>query len=1174
MTPRPTASIVRRAIALGLVLGLVSPTRAQGDGGLYSLPRTQDDLAELERAEQDIDEGRFGPAVERLHRLLQEARPGVVASPVGIDRFFGLRHRVVETLANLPENGRLAYEQLVEREARHLLSRPLTELRHEELEHLAQAFPASPHGVRARVRLGDLALAAGDALRAQEHYRAAFEVDPSYPSLSPRREAARLLADGAASGRRNRVAEEIEAVRANAPIDRWTAYGGGGDGTRAMTTPLGRCRPVADFKVPVPGFSDHPRRPTVFPMHATGDLGGVFLNNGTQVYAFDPLSGSAPLVWRADGPMFDASLAEFEEAADAINPDMVLSTAIDDRYVVAPLMVPKSAVGASRTERFRNSINIIRKISSRRLFVFDRHTGKIVWAHWDTPNGRKTAQFDGHDVCGPPLIAGDTVYVPTHDQSGAIAYYLSAYDLETGEPLWRSLICSSSQEVNMFGNARQEFAAAPLAIRDGVVYGSTNLGVCFAASTEDGTIHWVTGYETIPLPRTRLRNQRERQVFFANNAPIIVDGVLACTPLDSPFVLGIDVETGRTLWRLPYETREPATITRWLLGALGDEVVLSGTGVLAVKARPERTDRLDATYRVLASAERLGESPFRLRDLPRGGVTGDRVWMLASSGTLHVLDRDGNSDSRSDDLALHSVGNLLLVDGVAVVTRAGHVSLLADRSRLVQDAERQVRQTPDDPRAHLRLATIMLANVADVDEARATGRAIEVFERGLEAARRAGLGSGSTVYRELADGHFTLSLQRARQTLRTDRATGIARLYACRDAARLDDQWVRVQLELLAALDREQRIAELDELRTKFGRTEYRFPGVGSIPVAAYCLWQSIPELDTAAALLRCQELIDEFPAVEFGRIDARDFAHDFIEQTLAVNGRAAYAPLEQLAERALDAAHDDLEALQEVVRRFPHSDAAKRAAISVIDLAVERGDLATAVRVFASKSDRTPGMLRRMMVAAERCGNPSLARAIGEQLRNEHGTEPSDYPADRGRTYAELEPAATEPSATRRIQRPSFVRARLRETSTMLEIPKTRVVSGFGEATSRLVFVTADDRELFGIKLDDDQPSLRDPQLRIPYESMMLDSVLLCGAHAVVCEHRRLRGVELESGRVRWTLDAEPRRSFDLLGVFDGVTVVFSSLITVGDGGTLIGLETVTGTELYRIPLDPTRDC
>ena len=86
-----------------------------------------------------------------------------------------------------------------------------------------------------------------------------------------------------------------------------------------------------------------------------------------------------------------------------------------------------------------------------------------------------------------------------------MSYYLSAYNLKNGKPRWRTLICSSQLEVNMFGNARIEYAATPVAMHEGTLYGTTNLGLNYAADAATGRVKWCSTYPVIPLPRTRLR---------------------------------------------------------------------------------------------------------------------------------------------------------------------------------------------------------------------------------------------------------------------------------------------------------------------------------------------------------------------------------------------------------------------------------------------------------------------------------------------------------------------------------------------------------------------------------------------------------------------------------------------------------------------------------------------
>ena len=139
------------------------------------------------------------------------------------------------------------------------------------------------------------------------------------------------------------------------------------------------------------------------------------------------------------------------------------------------------------------------------------------------------------------------MFAPIQDRTGAIAFSIAAYDLHTCALKWKRLVCSSQQDVNMFGNARMEFASSPLALQAGVIYGATNLGVAYAVDALSGRLRWITSYDVVRMPEARLHGQADRQVYFANNAPVVADGIVCVTPLDSQFALGIDVDSGMVM---------------------------------------------------------------------------------------------------------------------------------------------------------------------------------------------------------------------------------------------------------------------------------------------------------------------------------------------------------------------------------------------------------------------------------------------------------------------------------------------------------------------------------------------------------------------------------------------------------------------------------------------------
>ncbi|HEU4417894.1 MAG TPA: PQQ-binding-like beta-propeller repeat protein, partial [Planctomycetota bacterium] len=599
------------------------------DDNLFSLVRSQDYIHEWDQALNELEAGAHESAVERLHRLLQIENAGVV--PVSPGRFLGLHLAVVTTMANLSPAAEQAYEATVRREAGGLLDHPLWELGLDQLTQLAERFPTAAIGRQARLHLGDLALEKGDGITAIRHYRRALDAT-RIGSDDERRTAARvecaqaLIDPRTARDRaaKKRLFEGAEDVLSTLPPSTdptgYPAIGGGGNGRTPMSPPAGRPQPQRTEDVYAVGFEQ--REIGQFAMFPVGDLDGIFVNTGREMIAFDPLRKVR--AWESPTPMREHDAGGWSgDHREQINHDMVLACACGGDLVVGALQVPDK----SQNVDFQMSFRIISKIPQRRLFAFSRRTGKLVWSHFDEMDGSRTRMFRGHDACGPPIIVGDTVYAPIHDRSGAIAFAVAAYELQTGKPKWRQLVCSSQQDVNMFGNARMEFAASPLAITGGVVYGATNLGVTYALDAPSGRVRWITAYEVVRMPRAMLHNQADRNIYFANNAPVVADGVVCFTPLDSAFVLGIDVETGRTLWRLPAEARVAGVdnSVAWLAGALDDEFVLAGKGAVAVRARPDTLPSPHPQVRQLVRPEQLTERGDDMLQ-PRPAVTGDHVW--------------------------------------------------------------------------------------------------------------------------------------------------------------------------------------------------------------------------------------------------------------------------------------------------------------------------------------------------------------------------------------------------------------------------------------------------------------------------------------------------------------------------------------------------------------------
>ena len=114
-------------------------------------------------------------------------------------------------------------------------------------------------------------------------------------------------------------------------------------------------------------------------------------------------------------------------------------------------------------------------------------------------------------MAGPVCVDGGVVYASGSVTEGAITAYVAAFDVDSGELLWRTLLCSGQQELTMFNRPFQEHVVSPPLLHDGALFVSTNLGVVGCVDAWSGRARWLTAYETIPRRSSRgVRLSRSR----------------------------------------------------------------------------------------------------------------------------------------------------------------------------------------------------------------------------------------------------------------------------------------------------------------------------------------------------------------------------------------------------------------------------------------------------------------------------------------------------------------------------------------------------------------------------------------------------------------------------------------------------------------------------------------
>ena len=1176
--------IAFRLLTIWILTWSATPAGAQQDtqnNGIFSLPRSQDDIARWLEAREDIAAGRFAAAAQRLHDLLATGGNGIVPTTAP-RRFLGLRAAVVATLRELPGDGLAAYQDLAEREVGYLLRRDPSSLSIAELQTIADRFPVSEAGLNAGLRLADLAIERGDGLAAEARIRALLDAMPAHDgrraALEARTAVARFLVLGPeAIQHTDSLGAEVAPSLPLQGLEGWPSYGGGYGNARSQDRPTGSLDSSHAFEdIHSIGF-----RRNQFAMHAVGDLGGVFVTNGVQLFSLDPLRQRVR--WESIRPIEPEEQRDVERS---INQTMALAPAVSGDLVVVSLQVGDAVIGNSQNRRFR-TIDVINRIPVRRLFAFDRSTGKLVWRHWDERGGSIARRFRSHNAAGPPVIQGDTVFVASHDHTGAIQYYLSAYDLHTGNTKWRRLICSSQLEVNMFGNAEQEFAGAPLAVEGGVVFGTTNLGVCFAADADDGQVRWISAYDVIELPAAKLHNSQVRDWFFQNNPPVVIDGVVAFTPVDSRRALAFDIESGRKVWSLPYSPRQDLQM-RWLLGELDGEFVFSGVGILGVK--PHSKSGLP-DFRVIAAPARLGQDRGSVGAVGRGAIADGHVWTSLPSG-LHVVDSQGNNDRRARRIrapSLNRPANLTLIDGVVVAVDDQLTAIHSDPIGLLEAAEHFVEKDGSDPEARLRLASLIRMQAGSAVESADADRAEKNYREGLAAAKARGMGPGNRVFDELATGLFELGRERALSIFDRDPHRGILLLQQVRDSAPRAEKWIEAHLLLLDKYseqgNRDAFLEGLQVLSRRHGNLVYTFERSQRMPVAAWSLWKTFKHTGNPEEAVLClQELLERFGDVEIAGQPARQRAVAELAEQIAQFGRETYASIESRAAEMLQNAGGRQEELRELVRRFPHSLAAQSATAKLLDAAASSGDLRTTTRFYRDSLDHGPPsaqVLRRLLAAMEHHTNEPLKRSLAERiLRDDRDTE-STYAPDGGRPFRDvLMPSDPNAASVQQpqVQMPRAIVRTLSPPSFEHElryIGRTLFAPGFTAQSDTPIYACLQDMWILAFESsvsleDNDRQQL--PLFRMRIERPDLLQLAIAGETLLVFDDERVVGVHYRTGRKQWTLQLDADHTIELIGFRDGVALFFDRLDSRGDGGDLLAVEPVTGSVLWQRKLGSLR--
>lgn len=674
--------------------------------------------------------------------------------------------------------------------------------------------------------------------------------------------------------------------------------------------------------------------------------GVVYVSDTISIWAQDLLSGRR--LWHHRGPLeivtdqgaaspaFSLGVYANGGRPKAINPHQVAQPLITGDRVVATVQVAEPRHPLQSFDGYP----INHPLPRRRLRALDRVTGEVLWTQ-ERPARPDNDFVNRFDVDGPVVTDGRAVFASGSVTEGAINAYLAAFDLESGELLWRTPICSGQQELTMFNRPFQEHVISPPTLHEGSLYVCTNLGVIGCVDAWSGRVRWLAAYESIARSSSRMiRPQNSRNVHWLNQPPLVIDDVVILAPLDSAWLQGLDRRTGRRLYEL--QTQMSAS----LRPPLRHQVVDVGGGRFAV-VNDEFVECFNATSGHMEWFS-LPFGPFQ--ELSGAAVVDGGRLLVPAEPLLISLDLSNGRQVDEASLPTTRKGQQIqrvVPEGPALVmTDGASVFAFVDHELVRRDA---VASLGHDPLAALTLGELALAEqdergaVVHFERVLASGPSREVISRArgglLEAALRVALSVDTAqAWQRVLEAAWSerVRFNHAEQVLKA-----LARLGADVEVAGWLGQFADAEPDRLLTLNED-----------------------GPLPVSLHFAIRRIPLQSPGDQVAALQQLLRSGDRAQWDGLPLEEAAAQRITALLAQHGTDLYAPFEAQAVNDLAAGAT----LAELEARYPNAQVVAEQRVSIMEQLLAEGELR---RVFEEARDVTVPALVALRARA--------ARAMGE---------------------------------------------------------------------------------------------------------------------------------------------------------------------------------------------------
>ena len=932
----------------------------------------------------------------------------------GWPRYHGAGHVAHRLFRKLPPEGRAKWEELYRADAETLLERGLRTRNDADLRRAVDRYPADDVHRRAYDARARLAFARGDfaAARAALERLLPFAESEAERAGITARIAFALAQSGDREGierltvlsgllRKERVPfgdGEIalsafleEMTRAAGPATAgggWPSYSGAKDGLplRHPVPGLGDgeiWRMQTGFVEGAATYSDRSRRRRLGhrPVQPVVSRNVMYVNSGLAVFAIDVSSGH--ILWMHRGPHHDADWRD--------NRHMVHGAALAGDVVYAPIATRSDA---PNMERLFYGHQIVYSLPHRSLVAIDTRTGDVLWSHDDAALARSehpdADEISAESVASPPLVVGDDLLVASWRWESLFSVRIVCYDRHTGLTRWRRTVALGQQELNLFGRPIKELATTPLAERDGVVYVGTNLGVVAALDRESGDVVWLSTYPQTRIPRSEYWYQtKERAVRWHPGPVVATERHVLLAPTESPYLLGIERDTGKIAWMRPDQTSS-SDDDDWFLGVMDGRAYTLGDQLTALD--PATGKRL---FRGVSAGKLRTTRGHKRRAEGRGVLGTDGVLVPTSDRLLRLDPVSGEPISQTmapggGEGAFD--GDLLAADGVLFAISQSSIAAFYDPERRRDDLLRRLANEPKDPRLRLEAGEVF-RRTGHLDDAVSS---LEVGLRNLSGlAPRA---------RE----HIEGPLRRALYDAYTDRGNsrrsehdvlGAITDYEKAAAIAGNASAAVIALFRIAEVgDQERRRGAYERILAEHGEARVTFPNGERRHAGAYAAFMLGHEFaaggEVQEALATWLDLLERHADEDLGKTDVRGSVHARLAKLSEQHPNQVRKAVKGRAAKAYEAARDpaDPEALDRVARLYPDADVSLEAALLAARTHIARGDPRPAVsglrRLLGTKPKSTSAarLLFALADAYRAFDDPSSERAALAQLVREHG--------------------------------------------------------------------------------------------------------------------------------------------------------------------------------------------